>query len=437
MKLNLWIATILLGLSCNSHPSVESFDTADLVKVNRSLLEVAMVDGFSPPVASRVYVYPHIAFYTTLRLFYPDSLADLAGSLNNFPEYKNLNTENANPELTALLCFAQVSKALVFSEQLAENMQQEILAKANSIKISPSSITASKELAAQITKTLIPWIKSDNYIYTRTLERYTSSKLQYNWRETPPDYTAGLEPNWSKIRPLITDSSNQYKCNALPEFSLDKKSDFYKTVYEVYAESKQLDSAKINIALYWDDNPNVSKYSGHLMRMEHKISPPGHWLNIIGQFSIANHKSIFQTSMAYTLSSIAMFDGIIQCWKTKYETNIIRPISYILENIDESWRPLIQTPPFPEFTSGHSVVSAAAAEVLSQLFGKDVSFIDSTEVLFGHPVKKFTNFHEAAMEVSLSRYYGGIHYKHSVLEGNKQGIFIAQNILQKLNSEKH
>ena len=424
---------IALISSCNQKQQTLHFTSADLNYANRTLLEIAMEDGFSPPVASRVYVYPHIAFYTVMHQSYPDSLKDLSKYLTDFPNIDSLKIQDIDPELSALLCFAKVAKALVFSENKAEQIIDQCITKANALGIPENKIHNSMEYSNSISTKIIAWIKKDNYQFTRTQERYTSSKKPENWCETPPDYTAGLEPHWASIRRLFSDTTNTYEYIALPTFSVDKKSEFYKIVSEVFEQANTQDSSQIKTALYWDDNPNVSKHNGHLTTMIHKISPPGHWLNIISQISQNQNSNIFTTTKAYTYTSIAMFDGIIECWKTKYKTDVVRPISYILNQMDQNWRPLIQTPPFPEFTSGHSVISAAAAEVLSSIYGHNFSFIDSTEILFGHPPRKFNSFHEAAMEVSMSRFYGGIHYKHSVLEGNKQGIFIAKQLLSKIN----
>lgn len=431
-RLGIYFVFIAL-FSCSKETHKAIFDANDLIHCNRRLLEIAMEDGFSPPQASRVYAYPHLAFYVSLSNFYPDSLVKLENIVTDLSNNKIPKCSNCDPELSSLLCFASVARLVVFSEHLADQLSEEILKKAKE-KINSSTIESSIEYSKQFSGLFKEWIKKDNYQYTRTLERFTSTKKPENWKETPPDYTQGLEPHWPKIRKLILDTTYNY--TALPSFDTSKTSDFYKMVYDVYANANKLDSNQIEAALYWDDNPNVSQHTGHLSRIIHKISPPGHWLNIIGLISRNQKSNLFKTTTAFTLASIAMFDGIIDCWNTKYSTDVVRPISYIMDNIDVSWKPLIQTPPFPEFTSGHSVVSAAAAEILTYIYGDTFQFVDSTEILFGHPIRKFDNFHQAAMEVSLSRYYGGIHYKESVLEGNKQGIFIARQIINKINSSK-
>ncbi len=432
MKYIFLVFGVYLLLGCKNSAPVQHFGVEDLHIANRKLLEIAMEDGFSPPVASRVYVYPHLSFYTALHAFYPDSLLDITAKINGFPTHSPAKSK-ADPELTALICYWTIAKTLIFSENQALEAIQNLESKAKELHFTEDVINDSKEFAKQFCDSVSLWIKKDNYAYTRTLDRYTSKKNPAHWSETPPDYTAGLEPNWPKIRRIILDSSDSYVFTPLPPYSTDKKSPFYLMAEEVYQQAKILDSSLIQTAWYWDDNPNVSKYNGHLMTIIHKISPPGHWLNIISDLCKSKKTDLFTSTTAYMLCSMVMFDGIIDCWDTKYKMDVVRPISYIMDNIDAEWKPLIQTPPFPEFTSGHSVISAAAAEILSEIFGRTLPFVDSTEKLFGFDARNFSNFHEAAMEVSLSRFYGGIHYKQSVLEGNKQGKYIAQQLMQKIS----
>ena len=172
-----------------------------------------------------------------------------------------------------------------------------------------------------------------------------------------------------------------------------------------------------------------------MMTTIHKYAPPGHWLNIISQVVEKEQANYFTTTKAYTLSAIAMFDAIISSWHIKYKTDLVRPITYIQENIDSDWEPVLQTPPFPEYTSGHSATSASAAEILTAIFGDNYAFTDNTQLRFDLEERSFTSFKEAANQVNLSRFYGGIHYKQGVEEGGKQGAFVAQTILNVVYNE--
>lgn len=428
------ISTFACKNSISTHSSSDAkvFSSLDLVHANSELLSIAMEDGFPPPIASRVYVYPHIGHYLALRSFYPDSLTDLTDNLRDLGHLPTIKTEGANPELSALLTFCKVARKVVFSEYMADDLKAKILTKATNNGLTDATIEASVLYSDSLSRYIISWMAKDNYIETRTMDRWTSTNGPSEWRETPPDYQQGLEPHWQKIRPLIIDSASIYHAAALPTYSKDKNSDFYKMVKRVYDESITLDSAKVETAWFWDDNPNTSDHTGHAVAIIHKIAPPGHWLNIISYLVKEQNSSIIKATKAYTFASIAMFDGIISCWYQKYKTNLVRPISYIQEYIDVNWKPLIQTPPFPEYTSGHSVISASAATVLNSIYGQKTAFVDSTQMLFGLRPRKFSSFDDAAWEVSLSRYYGGIHYYNGIEEGNKQGKFIGTYILNKI-----
>jgi hypothetical protein len=139
---------------------------------------------------------------------------------------------------------------------------------------------------------------------------------------------------------------------------------------------------------------------------------------------------------AYVKVACALADGFIACWDAKYKHNLIRPESYINQYIDPEWAPLIQTPPFPEHTSGHSAVSAAAATVLTNLYGDNFAFSDSTETEFGIPPRSFNSFQEAASQVGLSRLYGGIHYRRGNEAGLKCGRQVGQFVFEQVKTRK-
>jgi len=247
----------------------------------------------------------------------------------------------------------------------------------------------------------------------------------------------GLEPHWSKIRPFVIDSAAQFKPLPPPKFSMEKGSDFYKELKEVYDISNQITengdaSEEVEIAQFWDCNPYVSVTRGHLMFATKKITPGAHWIGIC---KIACKKSNYdfdKTVYAYTKTAIAIADAFISCWDEKYRSNLIRPETLINEHIDENWKPILQTPPFPEYTSGHSVASGAAAVALTDVFGDDFSFDDDTELQYGLPVRSFTSFNQAANEAAISRMYGGIHYRAAVEIGVKQGRDLGKFVVKNL-----
>jgi hypothetical protein len=136
--------------------------------------------------------------------------------------------------------------------------------------------------------------------------------------------------------------------------------------------------------------------------------------------------------MALALEGVTLMDAFISCWEEKYDSNRIRPETYIDRYMDVKWQPVLQTPPFPEYTSGHAVISNASAELLTYLLGDNFAYNDNTEIPFGSGQRSFKSFREAAAEASMSRFYGGIHYMESITNGNNQGIAVGNNIISKI-----
>jgi hypothetical protein len=245
-----------------------------------------------------------------------------------------------------------------------------------------------------------------------------------------------IEPHWNKIRTFVMDSAAQFKPAPPTQFSLDKASTFFKEATEVYEVGKNLTDEQRDIAFFWDCNPFMMNIQGHVMFATKKISPGGHWINITRAVCTKAGKDAVFTAEAYARVSLSLVDGFISCWDEKYRSVLVRPETYINQYIDENWVPVLQTPPFPEYTSGHSVISNAASIALTKLMGENVAFTDSTEVEFGLTARSFKSFKEAAAEASISRLYGGIHYRPAVEVGASQGIQIGEFIASKIKTRK-
>ncbi|MEZ7945154.1 MAG: vanadium-dependent haloperoxidase, partial [Flavobacteriaceae bacterium] len=236
-------------------------------------------------------------------------------------------------------------------------------------------------------------------------------------------------------------SAAQFKPVPPPKFSMNKNSDFYKELKEVYDVSLEITkkgdaSEEIAIAQFWDCNPYVSVNRGHLMFAVKKITPGAHWIGITKIAAKKEAADFNRTVFAYTKTSIAIADAFISCWDEKYRSNLVRPETLINTYFDDEWKPILQTPPFPEYTSGHSVVSGAASIVLTSIFGDNFSFADNTEVPYGLPVRSFTSFNAAADEATISRMYGGIHFRAAVEVGVGQGREIGELVTKKLTMSK-
>ncbi len=163
-----------------------------------------------------------------------------------------------------------------------------------------------------------------------------------------------------------------------------------------------------------------------------KISPGAHWLGIAGIACKQTNRSFDETMQIYATISVGLMDAFICCWDEKYRSNRIRPETAIRKYVDANWQPIIQTPPFPEYLSGHSAISALSATILTHYFGDKFQFKDTVEVRYGLAPRTFTSFQQAAVEAGLSRFYGGIHFMDAIDNGRQQGLKVGDWVLQKM-----
>lgn len=427
--------TFSILASCTKSEPIEISPEELHTSINE-VTEIMIHDIFSPPVASRIFAYPNIAAYEIMAL-QDNEYQSLSGQLRDFKAIpKPTSTDALNYELAAMVAHMELSKKLIFSEDRMEKLQDSLYGvwqQKNS-----EEFEKSKSYGLQVFDHVVAWMNSDNYNQTRTMPQFSVNTEDVSrWQPTPPAYMQGIEPHWNKIRPFVIDSASQFKPVPPPPFSMEKGSDFYKELMEVYTISNEItskgdSSEEVQIAQFWDCNPYVSVTRGHLMFATKKITPGAHWMGITKIASRKTNSNFSKTLYAYTKASIAMADAFISCWDEKYRSNLVRPETLINENIDPNWKPILQTPPFPEYTSGHSVVSGAASVALTDVFGDGFSFDDDTEVPYGLPVRSFKSFKQAADEAAISRMYGGIHYRAAVEVGVKQGRDLGHFVINNL-----
>jgi hypothetical protein len=430
---------VLVVLSCQKEEMPIVVTPQQLHSSIDKVTEIMIHDIFSPPVASRIYAYPNIAAYEIISLK-DDRYASLVGQIHELKPIPTPNTaEPVNNALAALIAHMDLSRRLIFSENKMEVFRDSlytIWASQNE-----DEFEASKEYGLQVADHIGAWMDKDNYKQTRTMPKFTVNTDEVSrWQPTPPSYMAGIEPHWSKIRPFVIETADQFKPVPPPPFSMKEGSDFYKEVQEVYDISQKMtaegdSSEEVKIAKFWDCNPYVSVTRGHLMFATKKITPGAHWIGITKIACKQSDSDFDKTIYAYTKTSMAIADAFISCWDEKYRSNLIRPETLINEHIDENWKPVLQTPPFPEYTSGHSVVSGAASTILTDVFGENFTFKDDTELPYGLPIRTFSSFREAADEAAISRMYGGIHYRAAVEIGVKQGRDLGSFVVDNLNME--
>jgi hypothetical protein len=426
----------LLVFSCSSED-----DNAWRIKVqnpeflHRSVKQVTDIivhDIFSPPVASRIYTYISVAAYEAAVQQDPKfvSLANQLHGLEAVPKPED-GKEYCYP-LASVQAALKVGRALVFSEDKLDLFYDKIMKEFREAGVPEDVFERSVTYGSKVADHIIAWSSKDNYKQTRSFPKYSIQDPDATWKPTPPAYMDAVEPHWNKIRTFVLDSAAQFKPIQPTPFSLDKKSQYYKEAIEVYEVGKTLTEEQRAIASFWDCNPFVMNVKGHVMFATKKISPGGHWMNITHLACVKSKADYVQSAEAYTRVALALIDGFISCWDEKYRSLCVRPETYINQFIDEDWVPLLQTPPFPEYTSGHSVISTSSAVTLTKLFGDNFAFTDSTEVEFGMPARSFPSFLKASEEAALSRLYGGIHYRpacdQGVVEGRALGEFINEKI---------
>ena len=410
-------------------------------KTVKKLNDVVLFNNFSPVVASRNYAYANIAAYECIAAGDSNYLS-LSGQIKHLPPMPQPKADApVDYKLAALLAFVNVGNAVTFPEGILMDYHQELIDKADSAGIDSDVLENTKAYSMSISDAVIAWSKGDNYAQTRSAEKYTVTQDDGRWTPTPPAYSQALEPHWCEIRTLVIDSAAQFKPAPPPAYNLkDKNSVFYKELMQVKNTVDSLTEEQKHVADFFDDNPFKLNVSGHVMFGTKKFSPPGHWMNIVGIAAKKSNATFAETVAAYTETSIALFDGFIGCWKTKFSINCIRPETVINKFIDPNWQPYIQTPPFPSYTSGHSVISAAAAEIMTRHFGDNFAYTDTSEAEFGIADLSFKSFHDAAWQASLSRLYGGIHYWADIEEGNKEGkkigAFVANRLILNRNEQK-
>ncbi|SDB63230.1 PAP2 superfamily protein [Flavobacteriaceae bacterium MAR_2010_188] len=435
MKMRFYILiSVIFFFNCQEEKPIK-LNREDFQGSIDKVTEIMVHDIFSPPVASRIFAYPNIAAFEILAANNSE-YKSLNGEIKDLPKIDPSQDVDVNIDLAALIAHMDLSRQLIFSEDMMVEYRDSLYKIWN--KRNPTQFEASKTYAMHALEQLSPWVGSDNYKQTRTMPQFTlNTDDPSRWQPTPPAYMQGIEPSWAKIRPLAMKTSDQFRPISHPDYSLDDDSSFKKELVEVYDIVNKIteagdESEEMQIAKFWDCNPYVSVTRGHLMFAKKKITPGAHWMGIAKIACKEADYNFEQTVYANTKTSIAVFDAFISCWDEKYRSNLVRPETLINTYINDQWSPILQTPPFPEYPSGHSVVSGAASTVLTSIFGDDFEFVDDTEVPYGLPIRTFKSFNDAAQEAAMSRFYGGIHYMAACVNGLDQGIKIGHLVADKM-----
>lgn len=467
------LGLLLAAIACG--PRVPPADAGFVAKWTATHYALARAERLSPPVASRTSAYAAIALYEGWAAF-SDSLRSLAGQLNGLAALpRPRREERYDPALVAMEAQTVVLRSL-YAEGFASTgvaisrLHDSLVGVRVGQGVAEPIRRRSLEYGAELGAAILAWAAEDGFAQrafayqpltgegywqpTATTAQYRSQNLSaerdfvgfdnptaaarpgesadrsitVNRPKRPNTTVPGinpliaLEPEWGSLRTFALDSATS--CPAPPPlaFSRDKTSPLYAEALDVAGIRRKLTEEQKRIAYFWADNPGESG------------TPSGHWMSVVS--SVADQWSLSpeRTVEAYALTAIAVADAFIGCWHTKFATNVLRPVTYIQRHIDPRWQPLLNTPSFPTYTSGHSTQSAAAAEVLTALFGDNRPYDDPTHITLGHPMKRLPSFREAAHEAGLSRLYGGIHFQMDNLGGRAQGECIGRAVLARVRT---
>jgi PAP2 superfamily len=387
---------------------------------NLALELVRTTPGFSPPVASRVLGYAGVALYEAVVPGIPRRRS-LAGRLDGLTRAPR-PADRAHHWPTVANAALAASLRLLFPTTASGNvaaidaLEQRFAASARAML--PRGIyRRSIWRGAAVARHVFDWSTTDggHEGFLRNFPPYTPPTGPGLWVPTPPAFLSALQPRWGANRSFLRSSRKTDSPGPPPPYSERPGSAFHSEALECYRVAGALTPEQQAIARFWSDDPGQTP------------TPPGHSISILTQTTRALDLSLDRAAAAYAKVGIAVADAFISCWRTKYRYNLLRPVTYIRSLIDPTWMPLLVTPPFPEYTSGHSVQTAAAAHVLTDLFG-DLAFTDHTHDARGLSPRSFRSFMEAAHEAAISRLYGGIHFRAAVERGIEQGIHLGKRI---------
>ncbi len=372
---------------------------------------VRTTPGFSPPVASRAFGYVGVALHEAVL-----PARSFAGRVNGLTPPAVSPDDAYHWPSVANAALAEILRLLFPTAPNAGaiGVLEQGFAEQAQAALPPGIYKRSVARGAEVARHVFDWSKSDggHEGFRTNFPPYTPPAGPGLWLPTPPDFSSALQPSWGSNRPFALPNGDFGDPGPPPAYSEAPGSAFHTEAKECYEVVTALTAEQTAIARFWSDDPGQT------------ATPPGHSISILTQIVRLQRPSLALAAEAYAKAGMAVADAFISCWRTKYRYNLLRPVTYVQRVIDPTWTPLLVTPPFPEYTSGHSVQSGAAAAVMTALFGR-VAFTDHTHDARGLPARSFNSFAEAAEEAAVSRLYGGIHFRSAIERGLEQGRAVA------------
>lgn len=424
---------VFLGNGCgNQSQKLPAFGPDAIGRVVGQMTDVMVHDVTNPPLAARFFAYAGLAGYEVVTQ-YDRSQRSLAGRLNGYPPFEPpAGVRGDASPLSALLAVLETARKLQPSGPRLDVHRRRLLDSCRNAGVPEPTLERAQAYAGLVSKHVLAYAKTDRYNRISNYARYTPRSEAGRWYPTPPGYFAAVEPYFNTVRPLTLDTCNQFAPPPPVPFSAQKSSPFFNLLRENYAH--QLTQEHRQIAAFWDCNPFALSDNGHLLIGLKKISPGAHWMGITG-LACTQAKVSFEKAMKlHAIVAVGLLDGFIGCWDEKYRSHRIRPETAIRQFLDPTWKPFLQTPPFPEYVSGHSTISAAAATILTHYLGEGFAYTDTVEVRFGLKPRRFASFRQAAEEAGLSRFYGGIHFRDAIENGRGQGERVGTWVLERVET---
>lgn len=436
------------GGGLSSSPQVSTYDVSVpkawfeqlYVRVKGNQNTAGTTASTNPPKASRVFGCAGVALYEALRPGMSDHVT-LQGQLNGLPEGaipEPVNARHHWPTVANSVLAAMARSFFVDADSVAaiDGLEDQFLTSFEADE-SQAVIDRSVQYGQDVAAAVITWMGDDGSVAAETGCVFAPpiGPSEGGWEPIAPATGLGLLPCWGDVRCFGLVNSAECVPFGAPAYSEDPTSEFYGYALLVYNVGESLTTEQTTIGQYWNDAPSSPSAMG-------AGTPPGHWMSITGIVLENEGRSLDAAAEAYARVGIALADAFYACWQTKFETYIKRPRTYVNQVLDDAipaaatWTPLIGTPNFPTYTSGHSTQSGAAATVLMDFFGP-VDFVDTTHSTLnpelGFTDRSFTSFIEAANEAAISRLYGGIHYTFDNVDGVTQGSCIGALHNQRLN----
>lgn len=420
----------LMGDGCRQKKADQP-NSGDVSAIVHQMTQLMVHDITNPPLATRFYAYAMLAGLTIVAS-QDSTVLNPADYLSNFPQLPALNTKAISVPLTTQLAILETAARMQPSGTQLIDYQHQLLKKSGDEGIPDDVLTNSCAQAQMVAKAIIAYARQDGYARISDYPRYTPIRDDGHWYPTPPAFMTAVEPHFSKVKPFIVRAADQFRPQLPTPFDSHPGSAFDQLMRDVYTTGAHLTTSQRTIAAFWDCNPFAVQDAGHLQIGLKKMSPGSHWMGITGIVCKQRNVSFAKTVEIFTVLSMTMMDAFICCWDEKYRSNRTRPETVIRRYVDAEYRPFLQTPPFPEYLSGHSVISSAAGEVLTHYLGASVAYRDTVEVAYGLPPRQFSSFRQAAVEAGLSRFYGGIHFRDAIDNGQQQGKQVGQWVIGRL-----